>query len=91
MSSAVPWSGDAPPYGFGPGDAYRALALGAEAVLVGRPYVYGLALDGEELYDFFVDEDGGVAILSVRAAAAAIARAPRPHGPHRRIGVRDQT
>ena len=29
-------------------DAYRALALGAEAVLVGRPYVHGLALDGEE-------------------------------------------
>lgn len=29
-------------------DAYRALALGAEAVLVGRPYVHGLALGGEE-------------------------------------------
>ncbi len=29
-------------------DAYRALALGAEAVLVGRPYVHGLALRGEE-------------------------------------------
>ena len=29
-------------------DVYRALALGAEAVLVGRPYVYGLALEGEE-------------------------------------------
>jgi isopentenyl diphosphate isomerase/L-lactate dehydrogenase-like FMN-dependent dehydrogenase len=28
-------------------DAYKALALGADAVLVGRPYVYGLALDGE--------------------------------------------
>jgi lactate 2-monooxygenase len=28
-------------------DIFKALALGAEAVLVGRPYVYGLALDGE--------------------------------------------
>ena len=29
-------------------DVYRALALGAEAVLIGRPYVHGLALAGEE-------------------------------------------
>jgi isopentenyl diphosphate isomerase/L-lactate dehydrogenase-like FMN-dependent dehydrogenase len=28
-------------------DAYKALALGADAVLVGRPYVHGLALDGQ--------------------------------------------
>jgi isopentenyl diphosphate isomerase/L-lactate dehydrogenase-like FMN-dependent dehydrogenase len=28
-------------------DTYKALALGADAVLIGRPYVYGLALDGE--------------------------------------------
>jgi L-lactate dehydrogenase (cytochrome) len=28
-------------------DAFKALALGADAVLVGRPYVYGLALDGQ--------------------------------------------
>jgi lactate 2-monooxygenase len=28
-------------------DIFKALALGAEGVLVGRPYVYGLALDGE--------------------------------------------
>ena len=27
-------------------DVFKALALGARAVLVGRPYVYGLALDG---------------------------------------------
>jgi L-lactate dehydrogenase (cytochrome) len=27
-------------------DVYKALALGADAVLVGRPYVFGLALDG---------------------------------------------
>jgi L-lactate dehydrogenase (cytochrome) len=29
-------------------DAVKALALGAAAVLLGRPYVYGLALGGEE-------------------------------------------
>ena len=29
-------------------DAIRAIALGAEAVLYGRPYVYGLAIDGSE-------------------------------------------
>ena len=28
-------------------DVVKALALGARAVLLGRPYVYGLALDGE--------------------------------------------
>jgi L-lactate dehydrogenase (cytochrome) len=28
-------------------DAYKALALGAQAVLIGRPYVHGLALGGE--------------------------------------------
>ncbi len=27
-------------------DTFKALALGADAVLIGRPYVYGLALDG---------------------------------------------
>jgi 4-hydroxymandelate oxidase len=29
------------------GDAMKALALGARAVLVGRPYLWGLAVDGE--------------------------------------------
>ncbi|KTG07865.1 alpha-hydroxy-acid oxidizing enzyme [Haloprofundus marisrubri] len=29
-------------------DALVALALGAEAVLIGRPYAYGLALDGQQ-------------------------------------------
>ncbi len=31
----------------GGADAFKALALGAKAVLVGRPYVYGLAVAGE--------------------------------------------
>jgi isopentenyl diphosphate isomerase/L-lactate dehydrogenase-like FMN-dependent dehydrogenase len=32
----------------GGADAFKALALGANAVLVGRPYVFGLAAGGEE-------------------------------------------
>ncbi len=28
-------------------DAFKALALGANAVCVGRPYIWGLALDGQ--------------------------------------------
>ncbi len=28
-------------------DAFKALALGADGVLIGRPYIYGLALDGQ--------------------------------------------
>jgi lactate 2-monooxygenase len=32
----------------GGADAFKALALGATAICVGRPYVYGLALAGEE-------------------------------------------
>jgi L-lactate dehydrogenase (cytochrome) len=29
-------------------DVFRALSLGAEAIVIGRPYVHGLALGGEE-------------------------------------------
>lgn len=29
-------------------DVFKALALGADAVLLGRPYIYGLAIDGEK-------------------------------------------
>ena len=28
-------------------DVFKALALGADAVLLGRPYLWGLALDGQ--------------------------------------------
>ena len=28
-------------------DIFKALALGAKAVLIGRPYLWGLALDGQ--------------------------------------------
>jgi L-lactate dehydrogenase (cytochrome) len=33
-------------------DIFKALALGADAVCVGRPYVWGLALDGQAGVDF---------------------------------------
>ena len=29
-------------------DVFKALALGANAVLIGRPYIWGLALGGQE-------------------------------------------
>lgn len=32
----------------GGADVFKAIALGASAVLLGRPYVYGLAIAGEE-------------------------------------------
>jgi lactate 2-monooxygenase len=32
----------------GGADAFKALSLGAQAVLIGRPYAYGLAIAGEE-------------------------------------------
>jgi isopentenyl diphosphate isomerase/L-lactate dehydrogenase-like FMN-dependent dehydrogenase len=33
-------------------DVIKALALGADAVLLGRPYLYGLALDGQTGVDW---------------------------------------
>jgi lactate 2-monooxygenase len=46
----------------GGADVVKALALGANSVLLGRPYAYGLALDGEEgvrsvLKNFLADLD----------------------------------
>ncbi|CAL9342147.1 lactate 2-monooxygenase [Streptomyces sp. enrichment culture] len=35
-------------------DVFKALALGARAVLLGRPYVYGLALDGQAGVDHVI-------------------------------------
>ncbi len=41
-------------------DAFKALALGADAVLIGRPYLYGLALGGQagtrSVMGFLVDD-----------------------------------
>ncbi|MFD1735121.1 alpha-hydroxy-acid oxidizing protein [Bacillus salitolerans] len=51
-------------------DAFKALALGADAVLLGRPYVYGLAVNGEEgvsevLGHFIQDLDVSLATAGV--------------------------
>ena len=61
-------------------DAFKALALGADAVLIGRPYVYGLALAGEEgvrevVQNFLADFDlalglaGGTSVADITADA----------------------
>jgi hypothetical protein len=48
-------------------DAIKALALGADAVLLGRPYVYGLAIDSEDgvrevIRNFLADLDPTLAL-----------------------------
>jgi lactate 2-monooxygenase len=56
----------------GGADAFRALALGATAVLIGRPYVYGLALAGQEgvaevIQNFLADLDLTMAQVGCRS------------------------
>ncbi|WP_440006019.1 lactate 2-monooxygenase [Halomicrococcus sp. SG-WS-1] len=55
-------------------DAFRAIALGADAVLLGRPYAYGLAVDGENgvrsvLANFLADLDLTLALSGYDAVA----------------------
>jgi lactate 2-monooxygenase len=55
-------------------DALKALALGAAAVLIGRPYVYGLALAGERgvrevIQNFVADFDLELALSGWTSAA----------------------
>ena len=55
-------------------DALKALALGAAAVCLGRPYIYGLALNGEEgvrevLRNFLGDLDLTLALSGHRSVA----------------------
>ncbi|TVT17035.1 lactate 2-monooxygenase [Amycolatopsis acidiphila] len=56
-------------------DVIKALALGAKAVLLGRPFVYGLALGGEDgvrhvLRSLLADLDLTLALAGHRTAAA---------------------
>ncbi|MGD6870626.1 alpha-hydroxy-acid oxidizing protein [Sutcliffiella horikoshii] len=56
-------------------DVVKALALGADAVLLGRPYVYGLAINGKEgvqevLDNFIYDLDATMATAGVDAVSA---------------------
>jgi lactate 2-monooxygenase len=68
-------------------DLAKALALGATAVGIGRPYVYGLALDGAEgarhvlrsilaEADLLMAVNGYPTIAALRAAGAT--RTPAP-------------
>ena len=58
----------------GGADVFKALALGARAVLIGRPYTYGLALAGEEgvrqvLRNFAADFDLTMGLAGCRSVA----------------------
>ena len=58
----------------GGADAFKALALGATAVLLGRPYVYGLALQGEAgvrdvIQNLVADFDLTMALAGCRAVS----------------------
>ena len=57
-------------------DAYKALALGADAVLVGRPYVYGLALDGQA---------GVTRVMRILLAELVRTLAANGYGSHREL------
>lgn len=55
-------------------DIIKAVALGAQAVLVGRPYIYGLALGGEAGVDavmrsMFADLDVSLALAGYKSMA----------------------
>ena len=57
----------------GGADVLKALCLGADAVLLGRPYAYGLAVGGEEgvlavLLQFAAEADLTLALLGARGA-----------------------
>jgi isopentenyl diphosphate isomerase/L-lactate dehydrogenase-like FMN-dependent dehydrogenase len=59
-------------------DAFKALALGADAVLLGRPYIWGMALDGaagvETVIRMFLAELDLTMALSGLTSPAQIAR-----------------
>ena len=58
-------------------DVYKALALGADAVLIARPYLYGLALDGEA---------GTRHVMRTMLAELARELARSGYESHRRLG-----
>jgi lactate 2-monooxygenase len=58
----------------GGGDMFKALALGASAVLIGRPYAYGLAIAGERgvrevIENFMADFDLTLGLCGCRSVA----------------------
>ncbi|MGH8794965.1 MAG: alpha-hydroxy-acid oxidizing protein [Stackebrandtia sp.] len=67
----------------GGGDAFKAIALGAKAVCVGRPYVYGLALAGsagvaEVLANFMAEFDLVMGLAGCNSVAEITRDALRP-------------
>ncbi|MEU5981997.1 lactate 2-monooxygenase [Streptomyces sp. NPDC047434] len=66
-------------------DIAKALALGADGVLVGRPYAYGLALDGEQGVDHVIRcllaELDLTLALSGHATPRTLSRADLTEGP----------
>jgi isopentenyl diphosphate isomerase/L-lactate dehydrogenase-like FMN-dependent dehydrogenase len=74
----------------GGADGFKALALGARAVLLGRPYVWGLAVGGEEgvrqvVRSFLAELDLTFALSGCRTVAEAegsrLVPRPRPAPP----------
>jgi lactate 2-monooxygenase len=70
----------------GGADAFKALALGAAAVLLGRPYVYGLAIAGEDgvrevLQNFMADFDLTMGLAGCRSIAEIDRQAIRVDSP----------
>ena len=57
-------------------DAFKALALGADAVLIGRPYMYGLALEGQRGTEIVMRKFVGELETEIRKAG---------HGSHRTL------
>jgi lactate 2-monooxygenase len=54
----------------GGADAFKALALGATAVLLGRPYVYGLAVGGQEGVEAVITQLAAEVDLTMALAGA---------------------
>jgi lactate 2-monooxygenase len=69
----------------GGADAFKALALGATAVLIGRPYVYGLGVAGEDgvrevIQNFLADFDLTMGLAGCRSIAEIGPEAITPAG-----------
>ncbi|WP_404384923.1 alpha-hydroxy-acid oxidizing protein [Caenispirillum salinarum] len=66
-------------------DVLKALSLGARAVLVGRPYAYGLSLDGEAgvravLENLLAEMDLTLDLIGCRSVAELGAEGVRREG-----------
>ncbi|NGO69524.1 alpha-hydroxy-acid oxidizing protein [Streptomyces sp. SB3404] len=77
-------------------DVLKALALGADAVLCGRPYVYGLGLDGQRgvshvLRALLADLDLALALAGCPSAAGVPAGTITPSGPLPTVSEQDRT